>query len=100
MPAEGAKRVEITFADLEHQAQTVQDWLRAHYRHLEPHAHEDDAGLTVGMTVPEDHFDEMTSWTARLLEATSSLDLALELLAHCFEELGLPPSSVASVRLG
>lgn len=91
-------RVQLQFDRHGDRAQEVAAWITGHYQHLDCESHA-QPGLTVSMLIPEVGMEGFEGWHARLMATLSPVDVALELLAQCFSDLGLEPASVVSLHV-
>lgn len=91
-------RVQLQLSDHGDRAADVAVWLNENYPHLSTEAWS-QPGLCVTMAVPRHSLDSLEGWIAAFHEATGPLDIAFEILSHCFAELGLPPGQVLSLHL-
>jgi hypothetical protein len=95
--AKDTRRVQLQFTDLGYAASAVQDWLEGRFSHCRPYVAA-SPGLAVSLSLPAGSDATSGSWHGRLMEPCAGLDLALEIVERCFEQLGLEPCGVLAVH--
>lgn len=91
-------QVQLLFSDYGDHAARVDGWLTAHYPHL-VHNTSAQPGLCVAVHVPGVPDAEWEGWHGALVASLSPLDVACELLAQCFADLGLEPLQPVSLHV-
>lgn len=90
-------RVQLQFDANGDRAAEVATWIHNRYEHLRCRC-DAQPGLTVALDSPTPE-GEFESWHAALVASLAPVDLALEVIAECFAELGLPLARMLSVHV-
>ena len=91
-------RVQMQFDRHGDRASEVAAWIDGRYQHVSARV-DATPGLSISVQLPGAGADGFETWHAKLVAEIAPMDLALELVCECLEDLALEPAELVSLHL-